>query len=101
MSIVNRNRVKIVVRADGVDFFSQLQEHWAGTSRLKWKSLAVVHLYCHMGWTLERIGLAFGHPKGHVSRIVRATVARLKDHFEVSLNDPERILGQEDEPIAA
>ena len=33
------------------------------------------------GWTMEMIGLVFGHPKGHVTRIVRDIKAELSSGF--------------------
>ena len=34
------------------------------------KTLAICYLYHVNRWTLEQIGAAFGHPKGHISRLL-------------------------------
>ena len=45
------------------------------------------------GWPLERIGVVFGHPKGHVTRCLSKIKSELRQHFEMSPN----ILDLEDE----
>ncbi|TWT43060.1 Sigma-70, region 4 [Thalassoglobus neptunius] len=93
MSIVDRNHVKISVRSDASDLMEKFEIEWAGENPLRWKQLACLHLYTDHGWTLERIGRAFGHPKGHVSRIVRLTADQLRERFAVNWDsDPEQIL---------
>lgn len=54
----------------------------------KWRNVAMFMLYQSSGWTTTLIAKAFGHPRGHVSRCIRAIRKELKeklaDHYENS-----------------
>lgn len=84
MSTVNRHGVKVVLSRDGVNHFWQIvQRDFAAESGLKWKYLAMLALRENAGWSLEHIGLAFGHPKGHVSRVLEKIKQEIQDRFQV------------------
>lgn len=57
--------------------FRRMMVRWAGWDEIRWKNLAILELREIGGWTMEMIGLVFGHPKGHITRIVRDTKAEL------------------------
>lgn len=46
-----------------------------------WKRLAIAHLRHVCAWNLEQIGFAFGHPKGHISRLLRQADAEIKSFY--------------------
>lgn len=61
--------------------FRRYMIRWAGVDELRWKALCILCLREVNGWTMEMIGLVFGHPKGHVTRVVRDTMADLSAGF--------------------
>lgn len=50
------------------------------------KDLAVLTLRSQ-GWYLHWIGLTVNHPKGHLPRLLRATIARVQHQLESMVND--------------
>lgn len=75
MSVVDQSGEKIVLPR-----MCELPETWsafAAEDPQRWKGVACVALHLQ-GWPLERIGLAVGHSKGHVSRLVAETRRELE-----------------------
>jgi hypothetical protein len=80
---MNELGFKIVLPRGGPDeFWQQVHDHYAGASPLKWKYLAMLALRENAGWPLDCIGLAFGHPKGHVSRCLQQVSDELRRNFQ-------------------
>ncbi|TXH46025.1 MAG: hypothetical protein E6Q97_30465 [Desulfurellales bacterium] len=70
MSVVNSSGEKIVLQATAEVPVNWVE--WAYEEPQRWKGLACLTLQLQ-GWPLERIGLAVGHSKGHVSRLIDDT----------------------------
>lgn len=95
MSIMKAKEKVILERTDC--FWTKLDKHWCSQKPLRWKYLAMVHLFCHCDWQISMIALAFGHPKGHVSRVIRSTLDSLRETFTLSIKK-EKELADEDSP---
>lgn len=74
------------------DLWTVLQQKWAGDSAVRWKALAMLHLWVHCNWSLSMIGQAFGQHRGRVSRLIRNAQRQIADQFE-----PEPVSGESDE----
>ena len=48
-------------------------------SEHRWRALAMLALRENAGWSLERIGRAFGRDRGHVSRCLKQVIAELRE----------------------
>lgn len=70
MSVVNSRGEKIVLQTKPEVPANWVE--WAHEEPRRWKGLACLTLQMQ-GWPLERIGLAVGHSKGHVSRLIHDT----------------------------
>ncbi len=82
MSTIRRDGTKIVLPKSGPDpFWKTVHEHYAGEDQRKWKYLAMLALRENAGWPLEKIGLAFGHPKGHVTRCLQRIKGEMQAEF--------------------
>lgn len=68
-----------VLRAPVPELFTELEERWAGEDPQRWKWLLALVAHEYAGWTLERIGLALGHHRGHVSRMIEKTKRELQE----------------------
>lgn len=90
---------KIVLPRSPDEFWLTLQEQWAGDDQMRWKYLAVLHLRVHCGWKLEMIGAAFGHPKGHISRIIKNTIVELRALFKAPWNEWEKLADENDDEM--
>ncbi len=85
MSTIDRFGGKVVLPRIGPDdFWNDVQTHYAGAEPLKWKSLAMLALRVNAGWSLDMIGNAFGHERGHVSRSLSLLCRELQDRFDWS-----------------
>lgn len=83
MSIINRWGGKVVLPRIGPDaFWSDVRTHYAGAEPQKWKTLAMLALRVNAGWSLDMIGNAFGHERGHVSRSLSTLCRELKERFD-------------------
>ncbi len=83
MSIINRWGDKVILPRLGPDeFWSEVREHFAGAEHQKWKSLAMLALRVNAGWSLDMIGNAFGHERGHVSRTLSILCREFQDRFD-------------------
>ena len=87
MSVADQEGFKVVLPREGLDqFWQTIQDHYANEEQTKWKYLAILALRENAGWRLEQIGLAFGHPKGHITRCLKAIKLELKNQFAISTN---------------
>lgn len=64
--------------------WNEVETRWAGSSRQRWKMLLCLTLYETCGWTCEMIGTAFGHARGHISRLVNQCRDELREEFDRS-----------------
>lgn len=91
MSAMNAQRHKILLpRGDLDDFWDAVFHHFAGDDPDTWRNLAVLALHATAGFSLERIGLALGLPRGHVSRALRRVKDDLRDRFTLDPDEAER-----------
>lgn len=83
MSVVNRWGGKVVLPRLGPDgFWNEVREMYAGDDPQKWKYLAMLALKVNAGWSLDMIGNAFGHERGHVSRSLSVLCREMKERFD-------------------
>jgi hypothetical protein len=93
MTIMNERHERIVFpRTTLHEFWNTLQDHFAHTDPQQWKRLAMLALRENSGWTVEQIGRAFGHPRGHVSRLLQLTKQQIRSRFDV----PHGVLSPDD-----
>lgn len=79
MSVMNHSGEKIVLERSGSDAFWQLvQDRYADDDPRKWRYLAMLALRENAAWSLELIGKAFGHHRGHVMRCLNQVRDRLR-----------------------
>lgn len=72
MSLIRSDGTKIVPDRTGPDaFWSALDREFNQHDRITWKYLAMLSLRENADWPVERIGRAFGHTKGYVTRCLR------------------------------
>lgn len=84
MSVVRLDGSKAELPRLGADgFWSRLHEHYSSDDLIKWKYLAMLALRESCGWTLEQIGMSFGHPKGHVVRCLQSIKQEIRGKFAV------------------
>lgn len=82
MSVMNVDKVKVILPRSGPDaFWTEVHRSYAGEDQRTWKYLAMFTLRVNGGWSLDNIGRAFGHPKGHVMRCLRRIEQELRDNF--------------------
>lgn len=82
MSVRNADGIKVLLGRGGPDeFWSLVIEHYAGGKPQRWKLLAMLALRENAGWPLDRIGVAFGHTKGHVTRCLQRVKEELREQF--------------------
>jgi hypothetical protein len=104
MSAITTTGEKTFLPRCGADeFWSLVCAHYADQDARKWKYLAMLALRENAGWPLDRIGLAFQHPKGHITRCLANVKQELRDRFHaspdfLSFNDPEE---EESDSLAA
>ncbi len=69
MSIINYDHTKALVFRTGPDpFWDRVHDYLEGRPDHCWRYLAMLALRENCGWSMERIGKAFGHNKGHITR---------------------------------
>lgn len=89
MSLRNPHGQQIELPRHGANHFWEIvQKHYAGSDQRCWRYLAILALRENAGWPLEQIGQVFGHPKGHVTRILRKVKQELKDRFRPEPEEP-------------
>lgn len=90
MSVVGQDGIKIDLPRTGPDcFWDQIHKHYACERKTRWKHLAMLALHENAGWPLEKIGKAFGHSKGHVSRCLVNTRDELHQKFRIAPEENE------------
>jgi hypothetical protein len=90
MSVVNARRRKILLRRGELDeFWDAVFHHFAGDDPPTWRNLAILALHVTAGFSLERIALTFGVPRGHVSRSLRRVKAELRKRFTLDPDEAE------------
>lgn len=82
MSIVNEAGTKVSLNRAGPDGFWEAIVNRKRPNERRWRYLAMLALRENAGWPVERIGLAFGHDRGHVSRCLR----KVKDELRAELS---------------
>lgn len=89
MSVVNRWGNKVVLPRIGPDgFWNEVRAEYAGADPHKWKYLAMLALKVNAGWSLDMIGNAFGHERGHVSRSLAILCREMQERFDWSPEEP-------------
>jgi hypothetical protein len=84
MTVVDRHTQKVTLhRNNSQDLWECIQRHFATDDLRRWKYLAMFALREMAGWNLEQIGLAMGHPRGHVCRCLRKIREDLRAKFEL------------------
>ncbi|MEZ6066830.1 MAG: hypothetical protein R3B90_14250 [Planctomycetaceae bacterium] len=85
MSMMRRDGTKTVVDHTGPEvFWDAVEDHFTDNDRY-WKLLAMLALRENAGWTVERIGKAFGHARGHVTRCLE----QIKQELRLRFQEPE------------
>ncbi|VAX41672.1 hypothetical protein MNBD_PLANCTO02-3038 [hydrothermal vent metagenome] len=83
MSVVNEKGLKMTLpRLNKDTLWEEAEKAFAGKNKLRWKYLAMLSLQVNGNWSLENIGLAFGHPKGHIIRCLERVKEELRSRFE-------------------
>lgn len=108
MTVIDRYQQRYPLpRAGMTDFWVLVQTHFAQTDREIWRDLALFALKETAGWSLEKIGLAFGLNPGHVSRRLHKVHQKLRErllseplaqHVWDVLNDPDFLPTDATEP---
>lgn len=115
MSVEDRKRRKVLLTRSGEPIGRQVAEYLANFRPTisdrpvhdGLKLAAVVALASQGGWTLELIGDLFGHPKGHVVRILRFAVRTVRQGMQlnpleslpIDLDELDQIDGLDDSDI--
>lgn len=82
MSVTNRHGTKIHLQRHGRDaFWDLVNDRYAEDDPRKWRYLAMLALRENAQWSLELIGKAFGHHRGHVMRCLNQVRTRLRDEL--------------------
>jgi hypothetical protein len=88
MTAVDPRGEKIELPRDmATSFWQEVQRHYAEDDSQKWKLLAMLALRENSGWTMEQIGYAIGHARGHVSRCIR----QVKDDLQLRFKNAEQM----------
>jgi hypothetical protein len=84
MSMMRSDGTKIVLSAAGPEiFWKRLEEAFQTHNPRTWRDLAMLALRVNAGWPVERIGRAFGHRKGHVSRRLERIQDEIRLRFDL------------------
>jgi hypothetical protein len=84
VTVMNQQHQRVILpRLEPDNVWSTLDANYARGDARRWKYLAMLALRENCGWTFEQIGTAFGHPRGHVSRCLRAVKEELRSRFEL------------------
>jgi hypothetical protein len=82
MSVIQRDGTRIIPARSGLNpFWEEVQEYLDREPDRMWRYLAMLALHELGGWPLERIGRAFGHSRGHVSRCLDRVRDDLRERF--------------------
>jgi hypothetical protein len=95
MSVTRRNGTKIVLHRTGPDaFWDAIDAEFQPDDERTWRYLAMLALRENAGWPVERIGRAFSHNKGHVTRCLE----RIKEQIRTRFNKADLWLESDDDP---
>ncbi len=83
MTVTNQRASERIVlpRVNGDEFWETVRDHYAQEDPRCWKFLAMFALHTTAGMSVEKIGYAFGHPPGHVSRCLQIVKRELRSRF--------------------
>jgi hypothetical protein len=104
MSVTQRNGTKIVLHRTGPDaFWDAIDSEFQPDDERTWRYLAMLALRENAGWPVERIGRAFSHNKGHVTRCLERIKELIRNRFNQSdlWIEPEEPLDAPENPDAA
>lgn len=91
MSVIDRRGDKVILPRIGPDeFWEDIRTAYAAADPYKWKYLAMLALKENAGWSLDMIGNAFGHDRGHVSRCLSSLCRELQERFAETENEAQR-----------
>lgn len=84
MSVTDRRGTKVLLPRSGPDaFWDALDEEFQPQDDRQWRYLAMLALRENCAWPVERIGRAFGHNKGHITRCLERIKQDIRDRFNV------------------
>jgi hypothetical protein len=86
----------VLPRVNSDEFWERVQNHYAHEGARCWKFLAMFALHTTAGMSVERIGYAFGHPPGHVSRCLQIVRQELRSRFAPPITSDSEIIEDED-----
>jgi hypothetical protein len=87
MSVINTQGLKVLLPRIGPDdFWTRVLDEYAAEQPRRWRDVAMLALRENAGWPLERIGLVFGHTRGHVARCLDRVKAELRERYDVDLD---------------
>lgn len=82
MSMTDKKGSKIVLDRAGRDaFWDLVADRYAEDDPRKWRYLAMLALRENAQWSLELIGKAFGHHRGHVTRCLTQVRMKLRQEL--------------------
>ncbi|MFV0442410.1 MAG: hypothetical protein ACK5Q5_02440 [Planctomycetaceae bacterium] len=82
MSVTRRNGTKIILHRTGPDaFWDAIDSEFQPDNERTWRYLAMLALRENAGWPVERIGRAFSHNKGHVTRCLERIKTQIRTRF--------------------
>lgn len=92
MSVTRPDGTKIVLHRSGPDaFWEAIDTEFQGDNDRTWRYLAMLALRENAGWSVDRIGRAFKHNKGHVTRCLERIKETIRNRFQAEdLWIPER-----------
>lgn len=79
---MEQEKLPTLPKSDREEFWNLIDENFDYNPETRWKCLAILALRENAGWKLEDIGTVFGHPKGHISRIIKRTKDLLREQFQ-------------------
>lgn len=89
MSCIRRNGMKTLLPRTGPDaFWDAVEEQFDSEDARVWRYLAMLALRESASWSLERIGRAFGHSKGHVTRCLERIKSDIRDRCHPGARSP-------------
>lgn len=77
-------------RDSATSFWQEVERHYAADDHLRWKLLAILALRESCGWTIEQLGRATGHPRGHISRCLSKVKKELQQRFQADAQVSKR-----------
>lgn len=82
MSVTQRDGTKLVLHRTGPDaFWDAIDAEFGPDDERTWRYLAMLALRENAGWPVERIGRAFQHNKGHVTRCLDRIKETIRNRF--------------------